>query len=188
MNVLNKRVLVLNKHWLAVNTTTVEEAVKQIACGAVVGLDLVSYNEFYPLKWDEWIKLPIRATDDAIRSPSCSIRAPVVIIAHNYGGIPKSVMKFSNRNVKALYKSICQYSGEYAPDGNVDHIIPLDKGGTDNWENVVWSKRSINSEKGNRYNHQVGLPNIRGKRPIPSPIPLKVSAYVRPDWIPFLMK
>jgi len=46
--------------------------------------------------------------------------------------------------------AICQYCNEPAPDGEVDHIIPLSKGGLDVLDNLVWSCRSCNNSKGNK--------------------------------------
>lgn len=189
-NVLADSVLVLNRLWFPVNTTTVEEALKQMYVGAVQALDIRKdgdeSSKFLPLSWEEWIKLTVRDGDKAVRSPKLTVRAPTVVIANRYSKSPSSTPKLNSRNVGKLYGYVCQYSGEYDPHGNVDHIVPKDLGGKNTWENVVWSKKSINSMKGNRRNNEVGLPRIKGKRPLASPIPLRVRSVDREDWKHFI--
>lgn len=41
----------------------------------------------------------------------------------------------------------CQYCGEDAQDGEPDHILPLEKGGRDSFDNLVWSCQRCNREK-----------------------------------------
>lgn len=41
----------------------------------------------------------------------------------------------------------CQYCGEHAQDGEPDHILPLEKGGRDSFDNLVWSCQECNREK-----------------------------------------
>jgi hypothetical protein len=44
--------------------------------------------------------------------------------------------------------AVCQYCGSKAPDGHVDHIIPLSRGGTDSVDNLLWSCAFCNISKG----------------------------------------
>ena len=71
--------------------------------------------------------------------------------------------------------------------GNLDHVVPRDRGGRDSFENLVWSKKEINSLKANRLPHEAGLRLLR--KPV-APKPLPVSATFRdarhPDWRHFL--
>ena len=39
--------------------------------------------------------------------------------------------------VKNRDGSTCQYCGKSAPDGEPDHILPLEKGGRDSFDNLV---------------------------------------------------
>jgi hypothetical protein len=43
--------------------------------------------------------------------------------------------------------AVCQYCGENASDGEPDHILPLEKGGRDSFDNLVWSCQRCNREK-----------------------------------------
>lgn len=179
----------MNRNWVPVNVTTVEEAIKQMVVDAVTSINIESDTVCSPTKWEEWMKLPVRDNIDyVVRSQKLTIRAPTVVVASKYSKVHKSTIKFSPKNIKALYKGICQYTGEPAPDGNVDHIVPRGKGGKDTWENVVWSKREINSKKGNRYNHEIGLPEVKGKKPPIHVVPLKIMNNMLPEWKPFIIR
>jgi hypothetical protein len=51
--------------------------------------------------------------------------------------------------VKARDEAICHYCGAYTPDGHVDHILALSRGGSDDLSNLVWSCPTCNIKKGN---------------------------------------
>lgn len=192
-NVLNESVLVLNRLWLPVNVTTVEEALKQMYGGVAQSIDIQKdesgeFSKFNPTTWDEWSQLPVRENERAVHTPKMTIRAPSIIIANNYEKLPTSTPKLNSKNVGKLYGYKCQYTGEYAPNGNLDHIVPKGLGGKTVWENVTWSKKEINSKKGNRRNSEVGLPEIKGRKPLPSRVPLKVLVNMKPEWFYFVIK
>lgn len=52
--------------------------------------------------------------------------------------------------IKRHHGDICHYCGNYAPNGQVDHILPLTKGGTDAVDNLVWSCEQCNQAKGDK--------------------------------------
>ena len=52
--------------------------------------------------------------------------------------------------VKKHSQGMCHYCGDYAPDGQADHVLPLSRGGTDSIDNLVWACKSCNSSKGNK--------------------------------------
>ena len=54
------------------------------------------------------------------------------------------------RRVKRRDGAICHYCGLFSPDGQVDHIIPLSRGGTDALENLAWACADCNNSKGDR--------------------------------------
>jgi 5-methylcytosine-specific restriction endonuclease McrA len=188
--VIDEQVLVLNRGWQVINQTTVEEALKQMCTDVATALDCTDDGNFIPTKWEAWVTLPIRERDKVVHTTKLAIRAPTVIVAVNYAIVPKSRPNLEPKNVAKRDNFICQYTGEHAPDGNVDHVIPRGKGGKNSWENVVWCKKDINSKKGDRLNEEVGLKLIHKPRePLPAPIEVKVR--VRPDkpeWEVFLTK
>jgi hypothetical protein len=52
--------------------------------------------------------------------------------------------------VKARDNETCQYCGRCDPDGEVDHVLPLSRGGFDALENLVCACRECNGQKGNK--------------------------------------
>uniref|UniRef100_A0A6M3KD09 Putative homing endonuclease n=1 Tax=viral metagenome TaxID=1070528 RepID=A0A6M3KD09_9ZZZZ len=40
--------------------------------------------------------------------------------------------------IKGKSHGICAYCGEQSESGEVDHVLPLSKGGTDSIDNLVW--------------------------------------------------
>ena len=81
-DILNKTiVLVLNRNWQAINIRTPADAFCQLATNAATALDIESDEHIRPVKWDEWITLPIRESDHAVRTARGAIRVPTVIVA-----------------------------------------------------------------------------------------------------------
>jgi 5-methylcytosine-specific restriction endonuclease McrA len=148
---------------------------------------------FNPVCWEDWIKLPVRPYDLAIRSTKMEIRVPTVVIAQKYDKMPKKKPKKtpSNQGVKFRDGGRCQYTGELIEDdeGSVDHIIPLSRGGTDTWDNVAWAKKEINARKGNALNSEIGLQLIQQPRQ-PREVELweTIRKPMHPDWVPFMRK
>jgi hypothetical protein len=103
--------------------------------------------------------------------------------------MPMRTPRVSRAAIFARDRGICQYTGEFVgkSGGNLDHVVPRDRGGHDSFENLVWSKKEINSFKANRLPHEAGLRLMR-KPYAPKPLPL--SATIRearhPDWRHFL--
>jgi hypothetical protein len=85
-HILNKTiVLVLNRNWQAINIRTPADAFCQMATNAATALDIeLGYNvpveaaraeALRPVPWDEWLTLPIRDGDHAVRTTPCAPRA-----------------------------------------------------------------------------------------------------------------
>ncbi len=73
-DILNKTiVLVLNRNWQAINIRTPQDAFCQMATNAATALDIElggggSAQALRPVAWDEWITLPVREGDYAVRT------------------------------------------------------------------------------------------------------------------------
>jgi hypothetical protein len=60
-SILNKSVvLVLNRNWQAINVRTPQEAFCMMATNVATGLEIEGEDQIRPVKWDEWIQLPVR--------------------------------------------------------------------------------------------------------------------------------
>ena len=195
-NILTKAiVLVLNRNWQAINIRTPQDAFCQMATNVATALDIETGNatgndsfslqlsafslpSIRPVAWDEWITLPVRDGDNAVRTVHGAIRVPTVIVAVNYARVPKKRPKLCARAIRERDGNRCQYTGALLrPDeGSLDHVVPRSRGGPDTWENIVWSSKQVNTRKGNRLPHEAGLKLLKAPR---APKELPVSALIR---------
>src|SRR5882724_11283527 len=68
-DILNKTiVLVLNRNWQAINIRTPADAFCQMATNVATALEIEGENHIRPVQWDEWITLPVRNGDHAVRT------------------------------------------------------------------------------------------------------------------------
>ena len=216
-SVINKlMVLKLNKAWQPVGYSTVGSAITDLAAGLSARALNFEYekdengnyilDEFgappdspisiVPVDWEEWLTLPVRSweRDDVIRyaAGAKEMRAPTVLIAKNFAKMPKKTFrgKPSKQAIWIRDNGIDQYTGKKLKreDATIDHIVPQSRGGRDTWENLVTTHKKINSSKGNKFNHEVGLHPIK---PPVAPPPIPLSAMIRevkhPTWKPFLV-
>lgn len=184
-------VLVLNRNWQAIHVKTPADAFCMMASGAATGLDVQGDEHIIPVRWDDWLKLPIREEDNAINTPRGAVRVPTVIVAANYAKVPICRPRFGARGIWERDGGVCQYTGKkLAPgEGNIDHIIPRSRGGASSWDNCVLSHREVNEKKADRLPQEVGLRLLR-KPAVPRAMP--ATALIRNhhgirDWQRFLV-
>lgn len=195
-DILNKNiVLVLNRNWQAINIRTPQDAFCQMATNVATALDIEFDEEaeagsirdpcsefrasaVRPVKWEEWITLPIREQDNSVRTAHREIRVPTVIVAVNFARVPKKRPKLCVRTIRERDGNRCQYTGRmlHAEEGSLDHVVPRSRGGADTWENLVWSAREVNQRKANRLPHEAGLKLLSVPR---APKELPVTALLR---------
>ena len=171
-DVLQNKVIVLNKAWQAIDQVTVQKAILQMAANAATGLEISSEDNIRPVSWAEWVTLAPRPDDDVIHTTKLVIRAPTVIVAVHYGGFPSRRPKLSLREVARRDGGICQYTRKkLAPhEMSLDHVVPKSRGGDPkSWTNVVLADKRVNNKKGNRLNHEIGLRLIK-EPTVPAPI------------------
>jgi 5-methylcytosine-specific restriction endonuclease McrA len=192
-SVLDKNVvLVLNRNWQAVNTTTPAHAFCQMAAGNAVGLDMDRDQNMVPTEWEAWVELPVRNFDWSVGAQRGAVRVPKVIIATHYSKVPMRHPKFSYQAIRDRDGGRCQYTGKKLArdEGNIDHIVPRSRGGGTSWSNCVLSCKRVNNRKGDRTPHEAGLRLL--KKP-ESPRVLPMTLFLRniheiPEWEPFLIQ
>ena len=190
-DILNKPiVLVLNRNWQAINIRTPAEAFCQMATGVATALEIDGEDHIRPVRWDEWIQLPIRGQDQAVQTVRGPIRMPTVIVLANFARVPKKRPKLCTKTIRERDGNRCQYTGALlkAEEGSIDHVVPRSRGGRDAWENCVWASKAINSKKGNRLPHEAGLKLLKQPKPMRE---VPVTALIRNaldirDWEPFI--
>jgi 5-methylcytosine-specific restriction endonuclease McrA len=151
-------VLVLNRNWQAIGVKTPAETIGMLMTDAATALN-VDFNNMYPVKWADWIKLPISDNDLVINTVNRSFKVPKIIVLCKFDKVPKRRPKFSAKNIWIREKGICAYSGKkLSPnEGNIDHLIPKSRGGQTTWENCVLAHKEINAKKGNKTPEEAGL-------------------------------
>lgn len=156
-SVLMEPVLVLNKHWQGVDTTTVKKAFCDICAGAG---RFVNTADFALHDIDSWIDLPVRGGDLSISSAYLSIRVPEIIVLKSGVAPTKKVMAFSKKNLLRRDRQTCQYCGiRPGPHAlTMDHVHPRAQGGKSSWMNCVMSCKPCNTRKANRTPDQAGMP------------------------------
>lgn len=177
--ILNKTiVLVLNRNWQAINTRTPAEAFCQMATNVATALEIDGESLIRPVTWDEWITLPIRDGDNAVHTVRGAIRVPTVIVALNFAKVPRKRPKLCAKTIRERDGNRCQYTGKllHPDEGSLDHVLPRSRGGKDDWENLVWSDKTVNAKKGNRLPHEAGLKLLSVPR---TPKELPVTAQIR---------
>lgn len=190
-NVIHQNiVLVLNKNWQAIAITTPAEAFAQMATDAATGLDIHSSDWMVPVKWDQWSELEIRDHDLSVGVTSGRMRVPTILVLSNYNKVPIHSPKLNSRNIWLRDQGICQYSGRtlLPHEGNIDHIIPVSRGGPNSWENCVLSCRKLNEKKADMTPQEAGLRLIRQPiHPVAVPITMTLkNTHGLEEWNHFL--
>jgi hypothetical protein len=115
--------------------------------------------DFVTYDFENWCDLPPCAEDEVIHTPRRAIRIPRVIQLTQYDKLPR-------REV----------------------VVPLSRGGTSSWENVVCACVVCNSRKGNRTPHEAGMALVRTPRR-PAGRPVLRAVWIGPryeEWRTFL--
>lgn len=155
-NVLNQSVLVLNRYWTAVHVTNASRALVLLyGDRARVVTDDYSTYDFH--SWRELSE--VMDQGQMIRTPSCRIAVPEVIILNNFHRIPPRQIKFSRRNIYLRDHHTCQYCGRLPAKDEltIDHVVPRSRGGKTTWENVVLACMKCNTRKGNKLLADSGM-------------------------------
>ena len=173
-------VLVLNRHWLAVDTTTPADAFVHLATGSARAL-WIDGDRIQPLDWDDWVGLGVPEGAPAVGTTRGPVRVPTVITLTRYERVPMIRPVFGFRGIWERDGGRCQYTGRtLRPDeANIDHIIPRSRGGADHWENCVLADRRVNTRKGARTPEEAGLVLLRPPG-VPQPVP--ATARIRNPW------
>ncbi len=190
--ILHKNVvLVLNRNWQAIAITTPAQAFGQMATDSATGLDIQSSDWMLPVKWDDWRELSVREGDLSVGVANGKIRVPTVLVLCRYNKVPIHRPKLNSRNIWLRDGGVCQYSGKALrpSEGNIDHIIPVSRGGQNSWENCVLSCKKLNEKKADKTPNEAGLRLIRKPfepRAVPITATLKNIHDMR-DWDHFLV-
>ncbi len=108
-----------------------------------------------------------------IHSVTFSIKLPSILRLLKYVRVKKNkIVKFSRANIYARDKFTCPYCGSSfrSEELTFDHVIPVSRGGTKSWENIVTACIDCNRRKGGQIPEQAGM--------------RLVQKAVEPKWVP----
>jgi len=186
-DVLSLPVLVLNRHLVPVQVTTVRRAMVLLYGGVALALDDEGGSHDFAL----WRTLPIRHEDDKLPIVGGALRVPRVLHLLRYERMPKATVRLTRRNLMFRDAHQCQYCGRRPPlrELNIDHVVPRSRGGDDSWENLVTACRPCNLRKGwntpEEANMRLARRPVRPKWTVTAQI-LLGSGWKFKEWEPFL--
>jgi len=187
---LNSPVLVLNKNWVPIGTTSVKDALVDISRGSAKGLCVETYQVF---DWEGWVSEegPPKVSGYIKAAGGREIPAPEVIVLTNYDSIHKKTLYVCSKNVFTRDKFICQYCKKRASgkELSIDHIVPRSRGGRNDWSNCVTACKPCNQKKADKTLREAGLPPFNPKpgKPKWSPV-MHISPESRLDSWKVLVK
>jgi len=179
-------VLVLNSLYQAVQVTGVRRAFRLFYAGRAraVAADFVSYD------FENWCDLAPAADAPVIRTPTRTILIPSVIQLVQFDRLPSREVRFTRRNIFYRDRNRCQYCGRVFPQKrlNLDHVVPLSRGGKSSWGNVVCACIECNTRKGARTPAEASMRLVR-KPNKPAGLPILRSLWLGAcpaEWRTFL--
>jgi 5-methylcytosine-specific restriction endonuclease McrA len=152
---LDSNVLVLNRLFQAVHVTSVRKAFALLYKGHVRAVE----PDYTTYTFENWRDIPPQADEEFICTPTYRIRIPRVVQLLFFDELPRHEVRFTRKNIYFRDRNRCQYcSGKFATkDLNLDHVVPLSRGGRSTWDNVVCCCLSCNTRKGSRLAEEAGM-------------------------------
>ena len=176
----NRKVLVLNKNWAAINVCSLKRALKllfswhsdEIVNGKIIrpaepkACILDPSTDFSMYTWHDWSNLIPKEDDEKI---SRMFKMPEIIILSRYDKMPAPKINFNRKTIYKRDNYQCQYCGEKLSgiDCTIDHILPISRGGLSTWTNTILSCQICNSQKRNRLPEEAFKDRKNWKGPSP---------------------
>jgi len=192
---LNCRVLVLNKHYMALHIIDAKRAFSLLFKNQaeIISCDdgLYSNHDFNSWQQLSELKRHFEADEhDWISTVNFDIVVPRIIRLLFYDRLPRKPVKFNRRNIYARDQNRCQYCGKKfsSSELSLDHVIPRSYNGVTTWENVVCACLKCNVRKGGRTPREAGMHLVKEPvKPRFSPvIRLALSSTKYSSWKQFL--
>ncbi len=156
---LDSNVLVLNRLFQAIQVTSARKAFCLLYKGQVKAVE----PDYTTYSWENWCDIPVQSSDDFIATTAMKIKVPRVILLLHYDALPRHEVRFTRKNIYFRDRNRCQYcGGRYSTrDLNLDHVVPLSRGGRSTWDNVVCCCVDCNARKGSHLPSEVGMTLLR---------------------------
>lgn len=184
--VLSEPTLVLNRNWVAIQTTTVRNALCLLYSGVARAIHTETFETH---DFDSWADLAISRDEPRIHTVRLEIKVPEVILLLSYDKVPRRQVTFSRRNLYRRDRYTCQYCGATpgSAELSIDHLIPRSRGGRTTWTNCVLACVNCNKQKGNRTLVEAGM-SLLGSPAVPKWSPyIQIPLYrKRESWEKFI--
>jgi 5-methylcytosine-specific restriction endonuclease McrA len=164
-----EEVLVLNFNYQPLNITSARRAILLICGGKAHTIETDSRT---------------------FHSERHQIEMPTVVRLNSYVRRPLPELRASRKSILARDRYTCQYCGSSNVTLTLDHVVPREKGGGSDWDNLVCCCTKCNNIKGNRTPEEVGL-KLAHPPHKPKYIPYInytrfLTAVRNPIWYPYL--
>jgi len=133
---LGSPVLVLNQNYEPLNITSARRAITLMLLGKAES---------------------VKSDSRVFRSERVALAQPSVVRLVYFVRRPVPELRLARKSVLARDEHTCQYCGRKESPMTIDHVIPRNRGGKTDWDNVVCCCMSCNSRKGDRLPHEVGI-------------------------------
>ena len=175
---LSCRVLVLNKHYMAIRVVNVRRAISLLFrdLAEVISVEQGHYSNYDVQSWLEVSEFKHqfeRAEHDWLHTIKLSIAVPRIVRLLFYDRLPKQDVTLNRRNIYARDNHRCQYCGKRfsTTELSLDHVLPRRLGGKATWENLVCACVACNVRKGGRSPEQAHMKLVtRPVKPRHSPV------------------
>jgi 5-methylcytosine-specific restriction endonuclease McrA len=156
-------------------------------------LNVISWKRALSLLYQGKVEV-LAEYDREVKSLRFTIKLPSVLRLLKYVKVRRRArhVKFSRANIYARDHHTCQYCGHKCPteDLTFDHVIPIVKGGSKTWDNIVTCCFECNHHKGGNTPEEAGMHLIRAPQEpdwVPSVIHLTIGVRSAPEsWRDFL--
>lgn len=190
MEILNDRVLVLNKSFYPLSIVTVRRALELLFSDKAVITD----SQWISYTLDEWSSDNLGDLTRAIRTTSKLYIAPETIRLKAQDKVFERGINLTRQNVFIRDNFSCMYCSS-TQDLTIDHVVPRSRAKDfgfhpkriHSWGNLVTCCYKCNSKKANRTPEEVGFV-LREKPRRPAGITFKMKRGWKPCWDIFFAK
>ena len=189
VDVLNEKVLVLNRNFIVLCAVDAKTALKMIFSGKATIMD----GQYVNYSIEEWEKIS-PANKKVVRTPTKVFIVPEIIRLKEFDQVISKIANLTKQNVFIRDDFTCQYCGSSPKDLSIDHIIPKSRAREFNmtpeqinsWENMVACCLRCNAKKDNKTLKEVGMKLLqKPKRPNYSFLGIE-KKLIKKSWEPFI--
>lgn len=195
MNIIDDKVLLLNKNMTALRLISVRRAFFLLSkprrnnphTRVATVLDVDEHHEIVgPVKWDDWLARTTTENDRVVHTTKQAIKVPSIVILTHFDRVPLVTPNLNKATMWDRQKGKDIYTLENLQWDNcdIDHHIAKSKGGKKSWDNCGLTAIPNNRKKGSKTAAEVGFKlQIPLVAPPPKPLFVRLNRDPRfPEW------